>query len=173
MNRLKRFLLWLAKPLLNEDGYAAIPYIVMAAATAASAYASYSSGKAQQEASEYNAKVAENQAKQAQDAAKIKAENYAEEARRRMASNRAHYAASGVTMERTPLLVMMSDARTMEKDLQRIKYGGDIESTSFLSEAGLNRMVGKQAYQQGMIGAGVSLLSGASKMTNYYYQGSK
>lgn len=150
----------------------AVVYIAIAAtvaSAAASAYASYQSGKSQQAAADFNAEMAARQAKQAQDVAKIKEENYREEVARRMAKIRADYAAAGVTTEGTPLLVMMDSARQAERDAQRIRYGGEIESFAYQGEAGLQRMTGKQAYQAGLIGAGVSLLSGASRIGGMYY----
>lgn len=174
---IKKAARWLLRPLKNQDGYAAIPaayyayaaIAVSAAATAASMYSSYQSGKSQQAAADYNAKVAEQQSRQAQQVAKTKEENYRAEVDRRMAKIRADYAEAGVTTEGTPLLVMMESARQAEKDAARIRYGGDIESSALLSEAGLQRMVGKQAYQAGTIGAGVSLLSGTSRISSMSY----
>ncbi len=147
----------------------AVAIALVVAGSAASAYASYQSGKSQQAAADYNAEVADQQARQAQTVAKIKEENYREEVQRRMASMRAGYAQAGVTTEGTPLLVMMEAARQAEKDAQRIRYGGDIESLALLIEAGLQRMIGKQAYQAGQIGAGVSLLSGAARASSMSY----
>ena len=152
-------------------GYA-VAIALMVAATAASAYASYQSGKMQKEAADTSATLAERDAANQRAAAKIRAENYAEEARRHMATMRAQYAASGVGMEGTPLLVMMNTAREVEKDLQRIKWGGEAQANAFEGEAGLQRMIGKQAYQQGIMGAGTTLLSGASRVGTMYYGGS-
>ena len=144
-------------------GYA-VAIGLMVAATAASTYAAYEGGRQQKKAAETSATLAERDAENQRAAAKIRAENYAEEARRRMATMRAGYAASGVTMEGTPLLVMMETAREVEKDIQRIKWGGEAQAAAFEGEAGLQRMIGKQAYQQGIMGAGTSLLTGASRI---------
>src|SRR3972149_4109881 len=97
---------------------AAAPIILMVAATAASAYASYQSGKAQQQAANFNSEMANRQADQARAVAKIKEQTYRDEVGRRMAKMRADYAAAGVTTEGTPLLVMMDSARQAERDAQ-------------------------------------------------------
>ena len=147
-----------------------VAIILSVAATAASTYAAYEGGRQQKKAADLSAKLAERDAENARAAARIRAENYAEEARRRMATMRAGYAASGVTMEGTPLLVMMETAREVEKDIQRIKWGGEAQASAFEGEAGLQRMIGKQAYQTGIMGAGTSLLTGASRMGAMEYR---
>ena len=147
------------------------PIALVAASALASAYASYQSGRAQQDAANFNSAMANQQAKQARDVAKIKEENYREQVRRHMATMRAQYSASGVTMEGTPLMVMMDSAREAERDAQRIRYGGELESWAYEGESGLQKMIGKQAYKAGMVGAGTSLLSGASRAYGMYYGG--
>jgi hypothetical protein len=172
MDRILRALKWLARPLLNEDGYW-VPIVLAVAATAASTYSAYQSGKMQQRAADTSATLAERDAANQRAAAKIKAENYSEETSRHMATMRARYAASGVTMEGTPLLVMMDTARQVEKDLQRIRWGGEAQANAFEGEAGLQRMMGKQAYQTGIMGAGTSLLTGASRIAWMSYTAGK
>jgi hypothetical protein len=144
----------------------------MAAATAASAVASYESGRMQKKAADVSARLAEQQAANERRAAEIRAENYRAEADRRMATMRAQYAASGVTMEGTPLITLMNTARNVEKDVSRIKWGGEARANAFEGEAGLQRMIGKQKYAEGVMGAGTTLLTGASKIGGMSYQAS-
>jgi hypothetical protein len=143
---------------------------LMVAATAASTYANYESGKMQKAAAETSAKLSEQEAANARAAADIRAENYAEEAKRREATMRAQYAASGVRMEGTPLLVMMNTAREVEKDVQRIKWGGEAQANAYEGEAGLQRMIGKQKYITGAMDAGTTLLTGASRIGGLYWE---
>jgi hypothetical protein len=143
----------------------------MAASALASAYSSYESGRAQRQAAKQSASLAERDAANQRAASQIRAENYQEEARRKMATMRARYAGSGVTMEGTPLLTLMESAREREKDLQRIRWGGEAQASTYEGEAGLRRMMGEQSYKQGIMGAGTSLLSGASKIGSMYYTG--
>jgi len=94
---------------------AAMAAYVSAAAAAVgagvSAYSSIQAGKEQERVAAANARMAEYQAKQAKQAAEVRATQYAREAKRRTASIRAGFAASGVsTAEGTPLLVLMESA---------------------------------------------------------------
>jgi hypothetical protein len=72
-------------------------------------------------------------------------------------------------MEGTPLMEMMREARDAEKDLQRIRWGGEAQASTYEGEAGLRRMMGEQSYKQGIMGT--SLLSGASQIGAMYYKG--
>jgi len=145
------------------------PIALVVASAFAQALSSYESGRMQRKSAETSAALAERDASNARAAAQIKAENYQEEARRRMAKIRADYAAAGVTTEGTPLLVMMESAREAERDVQRIRWGGEAQASVYQGEAGLQRIMGKNAYTQGVMGAGTSLLSGASMATAMYY----
>ena len=143
--------------------------IAMVLATAVSAYSSYESGQQQKKASEYNASVAEWQAGEARKAAELKASDYQKEAALRLSRMRASYGASGVeTTEGTPLLVLMESAKEAETDRQRILYGGEVSSWGLLSQATLDRYAGKGAARAGTLGAGASLLSGASSAASIY-----
>jgi hypothetical protein len=76
-----------------------------------------------------------------------------------------------VTDEGSPLLVMADTARQMERDQYLIKYGGHVRASGYEAEAGLQGLYAKQARQEGQVGAGVSLLSGASRVGGKYYYG--
>lgn len=145
-----------------------IAVVAMVAATAASAYASYESGRQQKKAADYNASLANEQAANAREAARIKEETYRKQTTRHLASMRAAYGARGVSMEGTPLLALMDSAKEAELDALRIRRGGEMDSNAFEGEAGLYRMMGKQAYSAGLMGAGTSLLGGASSVSRYY-----
>jgi len=147
-------------------------YIAAAAAVAGagvSAYSAYEQGQEQKRVAEANARMAEYQAKQAKDAAALKAAQYKREADRRMASIRAGFAASGVaTTEGTPLLVLMESAEEVAKDELRIKRGGDQTAWGLLQEANIQRIGGKSAATKGYYGAGASLLGGAARVAGSY-----
>ena len=151
-------------------------YVTAAAAVAGagvSAYSSYQAGQESKKVSEANARMAEYQAKQAKEAAGLKAAQYKKEADRRMASIRAGFAASGVaTTEGTPLLVLMESAEEVAADEERIKRGGEQTAWGLLQEANIQRIGGKSAATQGAFGAGSSLLGGASRVAKAYPWGS-
>ena len=148
----------------------AIAGVVIAAVGAATAAASaITSGQQQQKASEANARFMEDQAKQAKHAAAIKAEQYRDEASRRMAMMRASYAYSGVeTTEGTPLLTLMESASEAARDEERIRQTGEQTAWGLLSEANIARIGGRSAYTAGVMGAGSSLLGGAARIAAQY-----
>lgn len=148
--------------------------VITMAAAATSAYASYQAGVQQRNAADFNARMAEYNAEQARQAAQAKAEIYQKEVDRRMGAIRQQFAASGVELgPGTPLTVMMDSAQAAAKDIVRIKAGGEATAWSFLSEASLQRSVGESAMAQGQIGAGASLLGGASRAMSIYSASTK
>jgi len=141
------------------------PWIGTAAAVAggvASAAGSLSAGQSQSNMAKYNAAVSEREAAQAREAAKF------EEARNRKASEsllssqRAAFAKGGVTSEGSPLLVQAETAEEAEIDALALRYSGSVAEARAKSQAALDRMQGRAAKTTGYIGAGSSLLSGAS-----------
>ena len=83
-----------------------------------------------------------------------------------MASQRAGYAASGVTpAEGSPLLVEVDQAEQAALDLARVKYQGDVRSTTYQSEAQLYKWQAKNTRRQGYISA---FATGASLLASSY-----
>ena len=102
----------------------------------------------------------------------VEAENRREHFRHQMASQRAGYAASGVTpAEGTPLLVEVDQAEQAALDLARVKYAGEVRATTYQSEAQLYKWQARKTMQQGYIAAGASLLGGAATASSYYSGG--
>ena len=150
-------------------GIAAIQAVAALAAVGISAYSAYSQGKSQQEMANYNSKMAQLQGQREQEAASAKADLYRKDADRRLATVRANYLASGVVGgEGTPLLTLMESAQEAAKNEVRIRRQGEMTSWGLLSEANLSKMKGRSAYTQGLMGAGSSLLSGASRAYGAY-----
>lgn len=143
--------------------------VAAVAGAGVAAYSSYESGRQQDKVAESNARMAEYQAKQAKQAAEVKATQYAKEAKRRMASIRAGFSSSGVaTTEGTPLLVLMESAEESAKDELRIRRGGEQTAWALLSEANIQRLKGQSAATEGYLGAGASLLGGAARVAKVY-----
>jgi len=141
-----------------------------AVAAAGTAYSIYASGQAQEAAAEYGADVAENQAQASRNAAAVDEDIAREKSRRIQAAARAAYGASGVTQdEGSPLLVMMDTAAQSELEVQRIRYGGELATGGYISEATRQRHYGQQAAQAGAIGAGISLLSSGASIGSRAY----
>ena len=144
--------------------YATTTYVAIAAAVAAAGAGAYSADqqrRAGNQQADYNAAVAEEDAK----AAKAKAEYdelaHRENVRKILAAQRALYGKSGVSMEGSPLLVMEDTEKQGELDALAIRYGGDVASARSRSEANLARMQGRNnayAAKGGYIQAGSTLL---------------
>lgn len=161
----------LAHPIRGGYEIGAVGLITIAAtviSTAVGVYSAYSQGQAQQKAAKYNAKVAQNQAEMARNAAAVREQQHRENVRRLSATQRANAGMSGVTTEGSPLLVMADTLEQAELDAQRIRYGGEVSATGFESQARLSRFQGDQASRAGMIGAGSTLLSGAASAARVY-----
>lgn len=158
------------RALTGQDGYiVATIAIVTVLAAAASAYAQYEQGQAQQQAARYNAKIAEQQAQSAAQMAKAQADQQREQYRRQIATNRAATGAAGVSDVGSPLLLEADNATQAELNARMTEYGGQIRAQGFRSEIPLLRFQGRQAAAAGTIGAGATLLSGVASAGVGYY----
>lgn len=137
---------------------------IMAAAAGAQAISSISQGNAQSNMAKYNAAVSEREARQAKEAAKFEESRNRQAAESLLSSQRAAYAKGGVTSEGSPLLVQAETAEEAEIDALALRYSGSVAEARAKSQAALDRMQGKAAKTAGYLGAGTSLLKGASKI---------
>ena len=152
---------------------AAIAAIVGAAAavagTGVAVYSAYQQGQQAQAAGKYNARVAQNQALAAQQAAALRAEQVRERARRIESINVTRAASGGIVPTAgSPLFVMADNAMQAELEAQRVQYGGELEATGFESQARLARYGAGRASEAGMYRAGSTLLSGAVQGAQIY-----
>jgi hypothetical protein len=142
---------------------------VTIAAAATSAYAQYSQAQQQAKAQKYNAKVAQNQALAAQQAAGLRADAVRERAKRIEATNVARAAGGGIVPTAgSPLFVMADNAMQAELDAQRVQYGGEVDAMGFESQARLAKFGARRASEAGALRAGSTLLSGASSAFGAY-----
>lgn len=89
--------------------------------------------------------------------------------RRFKGTQRALLAKSGVKVEEgSPLLLQVETAAQAELEALTIRAGGDITAARLRREAILQRMRGQFSRTAGFIGAGESLLSGASKIAERF-----
>jgi hypothetical protein len=139
------------------------------AAAAASAYATYSASEAQAKAMEYNAEEAQRQAEMVDQQTRFAAQQQAEKDRRTRAAARAIQGTSGVAVgEGSSLLVDLDSAKQAELNYQAIRYQGEGQVRSLRSQSVLDRFQAKSTRQQGLIGAGASLLGGAASGASQY-----
>jgi len=144
---------------------AAIAAIIAAVVAAASTmYASHEQSKA----ADYNKKVAEVEAENAQNKAAYEERAHRENLKRILSSQQALYGKAGVDMSGTPLLVMEESAEQGELDALAIRYGGDVAAARARSEANLYKMQSSSAKKTGYASAGSSLLTGAAKAYSAY-----
>lgn len=132
------------------------------------AYGQYQAGKSAEEVAEYNARVQENQAKREEYAAGYEADMLADRGKKLRAKQRVAYAKAGVTSAGTPLLVFEETAAEIAQDVAMTRWGGTQRASYYRSAAGISLMKGRSAYRAGVIGAGTSLLSGASSSLSAY-----
>lgn len=128
--------------------------------TAISAVSQIVSAGQQADAAEYNAEVAEREAEAARQTAGFEEQQHRRRVSRILASQRAGYAASGVTFEGSPLLVMADSAQQAEVDALAIRRAGSIEESRALSQAALDRLQARNIRTAGYLGAAATIASG-------------
>jgi hypothetical protein len=132
---------------------AALPIIT----TVATVYSIYQARKAE---AKQEKRVQQQETRAAEQAKKIAEQTASDEEKRHRAilgTQEARYAASGVTMEGSPLLVQMESLRESEEQLRRIREGGEYESLAYTERAGAAGERAQEARRSGyieMIGAG-------------------
>lgn len=138
----------------------------LAAATAMSALGSISQGDAGHAAGRYNQAIEMRNATIARQQAKSAADQQQADARKRIGAMRAGYAASGVTMDGSPLDALSSSAAEAELDRQNILYRGELAAIGAEDSAALYGMQARNARTQGYVGAASALLSGGFKFAD-------
>src|SRR5512146_200618 len=149
------------------------------ASTAMQAYSSYQQGqaqaaeaKAQQRMMEYNARVAEMQARAIEQKTKFDQIRQQRKGQRVMGTLRAKLGASGAMVsEGAPLNLMADQAFELALENALIGYEGQVEAGQarsqgalYSAQGGIYGMRAKNAATAGMLGAGTSLLSGFGAM---------
>ena len=134
------------------------------AGSALGAAGTYLGGVQQEKMAKYNAAVMMQRAKATRQAMESETRLMAEGARRTTASQTAAYAKSGASISGgTPLLVLAEQAGKMQLDILEQRRNRMIEEQQYKSQAAMLRYQGKQAKMAGIIGAGSTILGGASK----------
>ena len=143
-------------------------FIVSAAATAVSTYASYSAAQTQAKQSELNAKAqanalgaeAQQKAAEAAEAARRKAL----EQRRFRATQLAEISGQGIQLTGTPLDILANTAVQQQQELSDVAYGRDMEQRSRAYQGQNALALGSQQSAAAKSQAGATLLSGASSL---------
>lgn len=117
-------------------------------------------GQAQQNAANYNAAVANNNAIAAQQAAAANAQQQARINSARQAKLESGLLASGVTMEGTPLLLVTEEAAQNELERQKILHQGQVQAANYQNQATLDQYNGSVAAAAGQNKSSSMITSG-------------
>lgn len=146
---------------------AIVPMMILS--TGMQVYGQMQQSKMAKKTAEYNAKVQENEALRAQQEGMESARRFRDDASARQARIRAMVAKSGVSSSTgSPLMVMAEQAGRDELQALDIERGAKTESSRLRTQAGITRMEGAQISKAKKIGAGVSLLKGATSIAGQY-----
>ena len=140
----------------------AIP--LMVAGTLTQVAGQLNQAQSQAAANEYNAKVAEQNASLARQQSIEQERQVRIQSRKQLGDIRSSYAASGVSIEGSPLDILEESAATAELDALTVRHGGEVKARAFESEAAINRFSAKQARIGGYLGAASTLLKGGSSV---------
>lgn len=141
---------------------AVLPAIAIGAAVAGtglSIYGSLFAGSQQAAAAHTQAKLSKLQAEAEDERAASEAGAIRRKARELFSTQRAAYAASGVRLEGTPLLVMADTIRESERDILNIYKQADARKLAFLTQADVFETAGKAARTASYWNAGSTLLT--------------
>ena len=120
-------------------------------------------GQAQAKAYEANARLAEDEARQAEQRAVYEEALHRQRMAKLESSQRAGYAKAGVALEGSPLEAIIASATEGERDAAVIRYQGELDAWRSRSEASLNRGYAKASRTAGYIGAATSIAGGAAQ----------
>jgi hypothetical protein len=125
---------------------------------AMSAVSAISGAQQQKQAAKYNQKIANQQAVAAQQEAAANADKQRRAASKTIGSMQASYAASGVTLEGSPLEVLEQSARNAKLDELNILWSGDTRAQGYRATANLEGARASNAMTSGYLsGAGNAL----------------
>jgi len=117
--------------------------------------------RAAEAVSEYNAKVAAEEAVLLQRARTAQEANLRRRAERLRSTQRVATAASGIEMSGSPMQAMADTYFSLEKDVAMLQYASTIEQTAKQAEIDLTRLQGRAGASAQRINAYSSLLGGA------------
>lgn len=124
-----------------------------------SIFGSLYSGSQQAAAAHTQAKLSKLQAEAEDERASAEAGAIRRKARELFSTQRAAYAASGIQLEGSPLLVMADTIRESERDILNIYKQADARKLGFITQAGVFEAAGKAARTASYWNAGSTLLT--------------
>ena len=140
-----------------------------AVSTGLSFYGQKQQAKSQEYAAEYNAKLAENEARNVQLEAAESGKRQRKQARHQMAEVRNNLAGNGtLTTTGTSLDLLAENSANLDMAIADAARASRIEADAWYSKAEMSRWEGKQLGRASTIGAYGSLFSGISSMATSY-----
>lgn len=150
--------------------YVAVAVAVVSAAVGS--YSAYAQGENAKEAADYNAKVQENAALDAQQRGSIAAAEHQDKVRRLIGTQTATAAANGLlTNTGTPLDILVDTAGMGKLDALRLLSNANREANGLNAQAGLLKIEGDNAKTAGTLNAAGHALSGLSSAAGGAYKG--
>ena len=137
---------------------------IMAVGTLVQTIGGISSGIAAKKASEFNAKVAEQNAALVREQTAEDVRRFRVQSRQALGSLRAQIGGSGVEFTATPLAVLGESAANAEMDALTLERAGENKAKGLISDAEFERIKGSAAKKAGFISAAGTLLSGAGNI---------
>lgn len=129
----------------------------------AKAAGSVAEGNAARNAGEFNAQIAENNARLSRQQAAEDERVFRVSSRKELGSIRSGYAAGGITSEGSAQDVLEESAANAELDALKIKHGGEVRAKGFEADAELSRAKGEAAQTSATFSAAGSLLEATPK----------
>lgn len=157
---------------MSSTTAATVGTTIQAIGTLATAGAQYQSAQYGKAMAEQNAKLAEQQGLASLRQGRLEQEQIARRARKIQGQQRAMYGASGVDIGSGSPLEIQADTEYMaaqDKALVRYnaelkKWGFDVESANYKSQASQYGNMGKSALVGGLLGAGSTILNGSGML---------
>lgn len=149
----------------------AIPWIGLALSAVGTGVAikgGIDQAKASEEAGEFNAKVAENNAKAEQDRAQFEAQQIRKRNLVMLGKQKSAFAKSGVNLSGSALDVMFDSESQGELDVLAAVYGGNLGANYQRSRGQLARTAGQNAATAARYGAASTALTGLGQGASQY-----
>lgn len=144
---------------------AALPFIALGASvlgTGVSAVGAIQQGQQAAAAAEYSAQVQEQNARIAREQGATEAARIARGVERQIGTIGANTGASGLTMEGSPLAVLLETRKLGRLDELTAGYNAEVQARGAQAQAQQYRLAGRDAASAGYIGAASALLTGAT-----------
>ena len=152
----------------------AVAIAASAVGSGISAYSAISAGQAQNRLSQYNARLADEQANLIAKQGSDRAMAQMTQNEQILSRQRAAYAANGVVTDTgSPLLVEAKQAGYMQMAVLQDQAGAQIESQRYDQQAQLDRAQGSISSEAGFLNAGATILQGAGKAGSMFAQDKK